>query len=659
MYLGIELKCILFSIVKMKKFWIYMFIILGLTIGFVKWQESYQSQENLDNFDEKWAVQNINDLEKSVNDITKQLYELDTAEKNWDNDEISEKYREVRAEIVRVITDINQTTKKVANTLRKIAIYKKEIIKTAEELKDTREWKSDTKEYIEQFANFAYKLDNEIYNNQTDTIDDIKLLAKSDNIPRTLVGESLVRSMLLQFNELMWDLDTNEADKLERIKKLNLMKIETKNDIKDYNNQLDSLQQKKNYLVRFIDLYKNKQLKNNNFEKILTTRKDVDDMMMLFVDDIIRKDYKVSFKIDDKIKLLNKMQDDSLKETSPLAWPLYPIYRIDSYFGDKAFEKQYWVPNRWLSLASSQWTPVFSVRDWVVYHVSDTDWFGINRVMIVHMRWYVSAYMFLNKIEIKEWDVIKRWQLIWYSWWEPWTRWAWFVSNWPNLSFITFKNWVAIDPLPELDLSVVQNKDVLPDQYLVKYLNDKYARPIDITNIEFASGGTQLERADDFLSRYGVGIYKELAFWEDVVKDTNIDRDVAICIAFAESTLWKYLTTANNIWNVWNNDRGDRIGYGWAFAWARMIPLTLNNQFLWNYHTIKQLSRYGNDDGKIYASSPINRQTNVLKCLSQIKGYYVPEDFPFRTWLNPNMWDEDNGDEKDAIMSGANVVVKK
>jgi hypothetical protein len=101
------------------------------------------------------------------------------------------------------------------------------------------------------------------------------------------------------------------------------------------------LQQKKNYLVRFIDLYKNKQLKSNSFEKILTTRKDVDDTMMLFVDDIERKDYKVSFNIDDKIKLLNKMDDDSLKETSPIAWPIYPIYKIDNYFQDKDFEKQY------------------------------------------------------------------------------------------------------------------------------------------------------------------------------------------------------------------------------------------------------------------------------------------------------------------------------
>jgi len=658
MCLGIKYICILFSTIKMKKIWFLLMLWLTLFIWFVKWQELYQSQENLDNFDEKWAVQNINDLEKSVDAITKQLYDLDTAEKSWDNVKISERYREVRAEIVRVITDINQTTKKVANTLRKIAVYKKEILKTAEELKDTREWKLDTQEYIEQFTNFMYKLDNEIYNNQTDTVDDIKLLAKSDNIPLTLVWEWLVRSMLLQFNDLMGDLDINEKDKLETIKKLNIMKIQTKNNIADYNNQLNSLQQKKNYLVRFIDLYKNKQLKSNSFEKVLTTRKDVDDTMMLFIDDIWRKEYKVSFNVDDKIKLLNKMDDASLKETAPIAWPIYPIYKIDNYFQDENFEKQYWIPNRWISIASEQSTPVYSVRDWVVYHVSDTDWFGINRVMVSHMRWYVSVYMFLNKIEIKEWDVIKRWQLIWYSGWEPWTKWAWFVSNGPNLSFIVFKNWVAIDPLQELDLSIVQNKDVLPDQYLVKYLNDKYARPIDITNLEFSSGNTQLERADNFLTKYGVWIYKELAFREDVAKDTNIDRDVSICVAFAESTLWKYLTTSNNIWNVWNNDRGDRIGYGWAFAWARMIPLTLNNQFLWNYHTIKQLSRYGNEDGKIYASSPINRQTNVLKCLSQIKWYYVPEDFPFRVGPNPNMWSED-GNEKDAIMSWATQVIKK
>ncbi len=643
---------------KINKNLIIIVIWLIYLFWFISAQESYQAQDDLNMFDEKSASSNISDLQKSIEDITKQLYDLDAAERAWDDKEISEKYREVRAEIVRVITDINKTTKKVANTLRKIAVYKKEILKTAEALKETREGKQNTQEYIKQFTNFMYKLDNEIYNNQTDTIDDIKLLAKSDNIPRTLVGESLVRSMLLQFNDLMTNLDASEQEKLGKIRKLNIMRIQTNNDIKDYNLQLDSLQQKKNYLLQFIDIYKNKQLKDANIPKVLTTRKDVDDMVMFFVDEISRKKYKSSADINEKIKSLNEMDDNSLNETTDLARPIYPIYQIDSYRWDKEFEKQYWVANRWIAIWSKQWTPVYSTRDWVVYHVADTDWFGINWVMVVHVRWYVSVYMFLNGIDIKEGDIIKRWQLIWYSGGEPWTKWAWFVSNWPNLYFSVFKNWISIDPLQELDLSVIQNKSILPDQYLVKYLNDKYSRPIDISNLEFSSGMNDIERADNFLNKYGVGIYKDLSFREDAVKDTNIDRDMAICVAFAESTLWKYLSTPNNIWNVWNNDRGDRIWYGSAFAWARMIALTLNNQYLWHYHTIKQLSRYGNEEWKIYASSPINRQTNVLKCLSQIKWYYVPEDFPFRTWTNPNMWETDNN-EKTTIMSWANVIVKK
>jgi hypothetical protein len=157
-----------------------------------------------------------------------------------------------------------------------------------------------------------------------------------------------------------------------------------------------------------------------------------------------------------------------------------------------------------------------------------------------------------------------------------------------------------------------------------------------MSEVSFMTGKTLADRADQFLKHYWVWIYRELAFWEDAVKWTNIDRDMAICVAFAESTLGRYLTTANNIGNVWNNDRWDRVSMWSALEWARAIALTLNNQHLWHYHTVKQLSRYGNNEWMIYASSPINRQTNVTKCLSQIKWFYIPDEYPFRTWPNPN-----------------------
>jgi len=55
---------------------------------------------------------------------------------------------------------------------------------------------------------------------------------------------------------------------------------------------------------------------------------------------------------------------------------------------------------------------------------------------------------------------------------------------------------------------------------------------------------------------------------------------MVICIAFAESTLGRYLSTNANIGNVGNNDRGDRVPFTSAYAGARAIPLTLNNAYL-------------------------------------------------------------------------------
>jgi hypothetical protein len=67
------------------------------------------------------------------------------------------------------------------------------------------------------------------------------------------------------------------------------------------------------------------------------------------------------------------------------------------------------------------------------------------------------------------------------------------------------------------------------------------------------------------LNSYAVGTYRNVDFWDQVVAGTNIDRDMVICIGFAESSLGKFLSTNNNIGNVGNNDRGDRIAYNNPF----------------------------------------------------------------------------------------------
>jgi murein DD-endopeptidase MepM/ murein hydrolase activator NlpD len=427
-----------------------------------------------------------------------------------------------------------------------------------------------------------------------------------------------------------------EEKQLETMKKLNQLRSQAKSSINQYQNEIEQLQQKKNYLLQFMKLYQNDTTqKKLAIDSFFESTKDVYTNMIEYIKDIKRWVYKVDFDMDKKIQELNKMDNDN--QAYPLTWPIYPIEEIQTYFWDEAFQKQYGFPHVGIQIKAEQGTPIYAARNGIVYFVADSDAIAINRMIIVHTDGYVSSYQYLNETLVKPWDIVRRGELIWYSWWEPGTRWAGFVSQGANLSFSIFKDAIARDPFEILDTSIVRNKDVLPEWYQIKYLRDKYARTIDITELEVMTGSTHIQRQIQFLSRYGVGTYRNIVFRESVAKDTNIDVDMVICVAFAESTLWRHLSTSNNIGNVGNNDRWDRVGFSSAYAGARAIPLTLNNRALGSYHTINQLSRYGNKDGMIYASSPINRQTNVLKCLSQIKGYYIPEDFPFRTWPNPNL----------------------
>lgn len=617
-----------------KKIWLTCIVLLIGSISFCR-AESLNTPTTMSDFDVQSATNNMQTLKTNLDEVIKELYSLDAKER-WSGNVISDKYRATRKEIVNVIQTINQTTDTISEQLQKITTYKKLMMLTYKEIQSSRSGMVDTKGYIEDFSNFIYKLDNKLYDKDTNTIDEIKLFVNSDNVPVTLANNQMVQSMMVQLNDLMNNFQDDEETQLGTIKKLNDLKTRTKDAIQQYQIEIEKLQQKKNYLLQFMKLYQSdteqRKLSINNF---FENTKGVYDKTIELIKGIKKWVYSVDFDMDKKLPLLNKMEEDN--QSYPLAWPLYPIEEIQTYFGDINFQKEYGVPHIGIQIKAEQKTPVYAARNGIVYFVADNDDIGINRAMIVHTDGYVTVYQYLNSTVVKPGDIVRRGQIIGYSWGEPGTRGAGFISKGANLTFEIFKDAIAMDPFDLLDASIVKDKDVLPDGLQIKYLRDKYARPIDITNLELMTGETLVERETKFLKRYGVGVYKQVAFREDVVKDTNIDKDMVICIAFAESTLGRHLSTNANIGNVGNNDRGDRVPFYSAYAGARAIPVTLNNFYLWNYHTINQLSRYGNKDGKIYASSPINWQTNVLKCLSQIKWYYIPEDFPFRTGVNPNI----------------------
>ena len=584
----------------------------------------------------KWAIDNLTDLRTSLDDFRTQLAEMDTAEKSKNKGKLDENYKQARVEIVKIIQNIDDSSMRIGRLLKKLYDYKVQLQSSISELGETRKNLELGKQYLSQLLLVTYKMQREIYNESGTQIDDLKVFMKSADISQVLVGNDMLNSLLVQINDLMKVATVQEKEKTALIEKLTMLKNTSQKLLTQYQEEIETLKQKKAYLITFMDLYHKKKLQDISQKTISTELKQTQDAVSSLVKDIVSKNYRTENNIPEQIAQLNKQKDSSDKETSQAAWPAYPVSQISTIFKDADFEKENGFKNLSVEMSVDQGTPVYAMRDGVVYSVHQgTD--QVAWVLIVHTDGYVSAYSYLSSIAVEPGELVKRGQFIGRSGGEPGTAGAGFRSGGANLTFYLFKDGTAIDPLTVLDLSVVMDKDkVLPEEYKLKYFNDQYERPIDITKVSVLKGGTAEERTQRFLNSYAVGTYRNVDFWDQVVAGTNIDRDMVICIGFAESSLGKFLSTNNNIGNVGNNDRGDRIAYNNPFNWARLIALTLNNQYLGDYHTIKQLSRYGNEDGKIYASSPINWQSNVQKCLSKIKGFYVPEDYPFRTGVNPN-----------------------
>ena len=588
------------------------------------------------------AIEQVSWLKNSLIIFKQRLAEMDEASKDNHGWELDEQYKEVRSEMVKVIQDINASTQKMTTTIQTLYRFREELQKNVKVLEETKYHLEVAKKYLNQLLFMVYKMEREIYNETWDEVDLLKTFVKSDVMPQLLAWDDTLRILLNQINSLLQKTSAQEQQKTDTVKRLTELKVSAQKSLDYYKTEMQKLDQKRAYLMSFMQLYSEKKLQDYiDFDTAWDEWK-LHNLINWMVADIVQRKYLWTNGLLSKIADLDHHVDSSDNENSAVAWPTYPITQILTVFKDPAFEREYWFKNFSVKLSVEQGTPVYAMRDWVVYYVNNWVW-NLNWLLILHTDGYVSTYAYLSTIYVEQWDYVKRGQVIAKSWWEAWTQWAWFISKGANLTFSLFKDGVAIDPLTVLDLSVVQDREtVLPEEYRLKYFNDQMIRPIDVSNLSLLKWDTVDVRAQTFLNSYAVWTYRNLAFWDEVVKWTNIDRDMVICIAFAESTLWRFLSTDNNIGNVWNNDRWDRIAYNNPYNGARLIPLTLNNKYLWNYHTIKQLSRYWNEDWKIYASSPINWQSNVQKCLSKIKWFYIPEDYPFRTAPNPN-W-VDNGE---------------
>jgi hypothetical protein len=87
----------------------------------------------------------------------------------------------------------------------------------------------------------------------------------------------------------------------------------------------------------------------------------------------------------------------------------------------------------------------------------------------------------------------------------------------PHLDFYVFFNAESKNPYEYLDLSVM-TKDVVPEEWQQKRLDDLYAREVPLQDFSSLKGETVPERRDSFLRRYAYGAYADAALWYDAAE---------------------------------------------------------------------------------------------------------------------------------------------
>jgi len=139
-------------------------------------------------------------------------------------------------------------------------------------------------------------------------------------------------------------------------------------------------------------------------------------------------------------------------EDNEFIWPVDPQRWITANFLDEWYKQTFWIKHYAIDIRAKQWTPVFASANSFVYKVVDW-WMNYSYVILAH-KWSIqTVYGHLSKINVKEWQIILKWAVIWFSGWMPWTAWAWNLTSWPHLHFEFHKDWKPVNPvdfLPEI-----------------------------------------------------------------------------------------------------------------------------------------------------------------------------------------------------------------
>lgn len=371
----------------------------------VKGDEMYVDDSDMSGFDTKQAVQTVDALSSDIAGVVTEIESIQQQKK--DNEQ---KYQAMLSQVKRVIIDINETKKTVSDAVMKMNIYNKDIADTIRSLQSTRSYVIEAKSSLSHLVELMYLVQNDFYGQGGASIDDIKLLLKSDNISSTLSADEIMNALVLQFDTLIEDLIDHQTKYTAQYQKYTELRAGYKKTVIAYEEKIQVLEEQKAYLMDFLKLYKsNKTVLDAEMNNLFQTRAQLKAKIATVVRTV--RDYNTSqaFLNSENFQKFSALKDTREQRRNYFLWPVLPVSNIDTYFSLTGTDTDSFIG---VKLQAKQMTPIYAPANGVVYQIADNDGMAVNWMMIVHNDGYVTVFTNINKTLVKQGDIVRRGQMI-------------------------------------------------------------------------------------------------------------------------------------------------------------------------------------------------------------------------------------------------------
>ena len=330
-------------------------------------QTIYYSQKKIE-FDAEEALETIKKLSGGIDEIMEKIELLDQ-----EFGENNKKYQQTKKEIFRVVEDMDKAKDSLATSVKKIRYYQTKMVESAEKIQEIRGKIEETKEYIERFTKFMYKFQNDLYGTNG-AIDEVKLFINADeDISDVLSNSYYVQSFIEKLQDLMDELKEEEKSQVEIVRESNQHKRQAQQVVDHYQQRIQDLNTKQQYLKEFLELYReNSEKIEGTIQALFDTRMEAQNMVDENIQEIMDGKYTASFNVESKIKQLEELKPTAPNVTqhSEFDWPLYPVNDIRYFFQDPSYKEEFGIEMNGIEIPTQK-TTLYAPRDAIVYKVFD------------------------------------------------------------------------------------------------------------------------------------------------------------------------------------------------------------------------------------------------------------------------------------------------